>query len=135
MILQNSLIVSGYNRFLNIKILKNFAERTAEYLTSRKKNTMLSSQNCFHIHLTRSISWWYVEEFLYQVFNITYSLLYGIYILSKFVIFNTFTIKDALSQHFQYSDTSQINNMTAFIGNQNNQFQLPPDWILWLEQN
>jgi len=44
-------------------------------------------------------------------------------------------MKDALSQHFPYSDTSQINNMTAFMRNQNNQFQLPPDWILWLEQN
>jgi len=32
MVLQNSLIVSGYNRFLNINILKNFAERIAEYL-------------------------------------------------------------------------------------------------------
>jgi len=44
-------------------------------------------------------------------------------------------MKDALSQLFQYSDTSQINNMTAFMRNQNNQFQLLPDWILRLEQN
>ena len=54
----------------------------------KKKQVLSSSQNCFHIHLTLSAPWWYVEEFQNPVFNTLYSLLYDILILSKFVIVN-----------------------------------------------
>lgn len=140
MVLQNSLIVSGYNRFFNINILNILLTELQSTDDKQKKSTYIHA--FCHPHRTVFIStkhWVLPGDMLksskYLLFNTMYSLLCDIFILSRFVIFNTLTKKDALSQLFQYSDTSQINNMIAFMRNQNNQFQLPPDWILWVEQN